>query len=607
MNLSMIALVKIKKFVKPLLVSLFLLLLFVVVVVTAFFKVESARLFLVTSSVELVNEWTDFQVDIVGVSTPSSGEWFVESLLLSKNDESWIAIHDLAVKWQPQYLLERQIFVNKIHVKHIKLHKLSKATSNTSNSSSFKLPELFIDSIYVDSIDTKELDLGLSGGVSEDYKVEGRVELLSHSPILINLKISDVQNINILNIESESESMNSSKIIGRYREAPNGFLSQKFQLPELLGIDAEFDVNIETLDSTYQLIINHIKMPFGTHDISLSGSIRGSMKLSSYEFMDVELLVDGISQQFSGTVNNENLALSLKLTNFPLEIISPFYSIAPSGKISSELTLSGHVSSPNIEGFVRGLIEHQEQLFHINAEGGGGLTSFNFSQFSIKTENENLLAVQATGVLDWTGESSDLTLNVSALDVDLLSAYGIEIPSNLKVKVGSAKGRVYGALLNPEGALTIDADVIYLNRRSKVSADLEKRHKDVTINRLNIVEGESSSAMAGNIDLDTLLADLHVKTDRLPLSLLTLANIKLPKDLTGELTADAQIKGVITLPVIDGSVQLSGFFKTCLFQLTLKAFLIKVRTVYENCRQPRSMRRSCRLKVFIQKMIFLLI
>ena len=565
-------------------------LLLTVLVLSLVMVVESqtVREKLLLHVVEVVNQYTELNVNVEGLDSPSLGQISVATLRIDSGVTPRFLVEQTVLVWRPRMLLERRIDVERLSVVSLAVLDFSDgeivppeaavdAVKNLNEAASDHgysafLP-LWLRGIVVKrlAIDAIKLPAGAANDFSDwssQYHLEGNLALLPSLPLALNLNVKDQSDRAVVAVASLSKNLQEAQVQGFMREPAGGRLGRYVGLPKEQSLDAHFSVQVQREQDQFSLRQIAVSAPYRSHDIKLSGSVSVDLKSQRLSFDDLNLVLDGQLQTLSGEILDQHLALELniKALSLPLvqSLVQEFYpswrDLLLQGQVDGLFNISGAIDSPRVTGKLLAKGFYQRQPFTFSVSGLADLQQVQIDQASATFNN---ITATLIGQLDLVGENSDVNFSLQNFTTKDLSLFEMflpvaSIPADARFNIEQATGRLTGSIDNPNGRLKVLGGAGYRDTVSHWRGEFSKQADTLTIKQLEVMEGESVSTLSGQLNLVSKQADLAVDINAFSLSLLSVFGVPLPRDLDAQLWAQTTLRGQVILPQGLAGARLSG-------------------------------------------------
>lgn len=336
----------------------------------------------------------------------------------------------------------------------------------------------------------------------------------------------------------------------------SGTFSGRLQLDWAYGSGQQLP-NVST-DSDIEVVFREQRIA-----AQLEGELKGQMvniAPSRIELQQASLDVAG-QVDLEGTETD----LDAQLNNFSSDLLQPWnVALPPTLQVSSEiikLHMSGAIKDPQLTVETKVAGRYQQQPFLLDLAGKGSMQQVQIQRLELVAEASK---VNAAGVLDWTGNGTDLTVNLDNIKHTLLElapqAVREQYPEELTF---TANGRVQlqGPLKAPR--LNTDASIsgeyafpeqVLPYRITAVAAGQVggPTELDIDIEQLTLtLAGEPTVDINGHYQQQSM--DLRVQLNRMPTKVLAALGVD---TRGGEALADLTLQGDINNPQLQGFVEL---------------------------------------------------
>ena len=182
----------------------------------------------------------------------------------------------------------------------------------------------------------------------------------------------------------------------------------------------------------------------------------------------------------------------------------------------------------------------------------------------------------ATTKLQGQLQENILKAKISAYNIETktLRLLNIPVPDKLNGNVSDLtadiKGSVFDFPKRLNGNVQIKAKGDYQQKAFSLQGKANKNDGTITIHDATITADSGATYIQGQIQQDTLEANLNINTESLPLGLLALAGQEIPEALDAKMDAQLLVQGHLLRPQVSGDVALSGSYEETPISLIAK-------------------------------------
>lgn len=553
-----------------LLIGLLTLLLILVTALVLILGTQSGRLWLLDTGVDMGLGDGPIQVTFEGARSPGLGEWSFERIRVKRQQDIWLDIHKLNLRWQPRELLQKRILINNLSAEQLDVNLAAEPLPEKEEepaSDGGGLPPIAVQAFALD-----RLRLLNEAGDIPPYQISGDLQLFWDSlPFQINLLAesipeSDQHTPMRLAINSSALSPRELRLQGSLVEHPGGQLGQLLRLPSGSGIDAEFAGILTQTRSGYELALERLQLPFLQRQLGAAGTLSADNEFQHLQIEQLTLSTDERQHQLSGEVSADRLELQLVADEFPLDLLSPWVEQLEHGTLTAQVRTSGKPTDPRIVGSLSATTEYQGQAVALNTAGTFSRQQLNFDRL---TFNFGISTLRADGRLDLEGVDTALQFQLDNFPTEYLALANVELPAEFSGRITSAKGRIAGDYRNPSGQLTASAKGQFRQQPFSVNLDAQGDRQRVSLASARLLMGDAHLSAEGLLDLEGDQSNLNLDVAELPLELLELAEIELPAHLLARISGAANIQGTLDSPQVSGEMRANGSYRDQAFTATL--------------------------------------
>lgn len=551
---------------------------------------EKGRIWLVDSLINQLNRSTALYITLEGLAIPTLDQWQVASIGIKKQQQDWLDVEQLALRWQPRALLDQAFVIDQLTADKLSLHHLfstepSKKKDRTIEHSLItRLPNIKIEQLMIGAIDIYDMPASVNNGKKLSYAVNAQINWLQHSPLSIHLQAQGLDdNAAQLNLQLQSKDRAHISLSGALNEPANGVLGQLLKLPKKQGIDAGFEATITTDESRYAVTVQRISLPLLQHQIEAQGNLTLSKDRNMLvaEKLDLNLTINDTQHSIIGSLSGQQLQAEVNLNKFPLDIVSLWNDSVSDGELTTGLTIKGTTDEPYAEGKITTRTTYQQIPVEIDFTGTMTKKFINIDNLSSRLSAPALLPqteLSAKGKLDLVANKSALDITIKNLQTKTLRQFNLPVPGKLDATVVSATANLNGSLLNfpkqlndfidgvikgnadnkntdgtVNGTLEIVTQGSYQQQVFSVRGKFTKNGNTVVFNDTTFTAGSGTTKLQGQLQKNILTA--KISAHNIEAKTLRQLQIPVPDKLNGTVTSlAADIKG----PVLDFPKRLNG-------------------------------------------------
>lgn len=337
-------------------------------------------------------------------------------------------------------------------------------------------------------------------------------------------------------------------------------------LPEVKGgsLSGRFDVAwAHSEPDTWPTIDAQSRFDLQYNEQTLSGELGAQMQEKLLTLRPTHVQLDTMRAELEGTLDwfgGQN-NLHAVVHDFDTQLLKPWPIPIPEElEFQAERTqvhVGGSLQDPQIAMDTQGTGRYQQATVGITVDAQGGLERARLETF-VATIDE--ARIDARGTLDWTGADTDVHIQFSNLDNELLALAPEEIrdaaPEELRFN-GHGQAYVKGPLTAPY--LTTEINVVGSYQTSgdnlpyhlSIAGDAQVAPLDELV--INIQQAElrisDNPALAAQGHYHAEEIDLRLQMERLPTHVLAAFG---GGEITGEAEADLHVQGTLQAPKVHG-------------------------------------------------------
>lgn len=544
---------------------------------------ERGRLWLTHTLIDQVNQSTDIHIALTGLEMPTWELWRAQTIRIDRGAELWLIAEQIELDWQPSALLNQRVVVDQLRATTVSVHNLpasaereqvqEKTTAKGGGITDIAIPNIQLRQLKIDSLNLYGFYPPADDKSSLSYSVSAEASWLINSPLQLRVEAKGLNdNPATLNVQMQSKNWIDFTLEGSLQEPANGFFSSLLQLPAEQAIDADFVLAVKKQTDRYKITIQSLNFPLAKRALSAQGNmaivtetVSGSIDVY---VDDLALVIDNTQHSVTGRWVDQQLDIKLNLTHFPLDIITPWQPAVTSGELTAQLALTGTIERPRAVGNLTLNTVYQDLPVAVDFRGAISKSQIEIDNLQATLDQSE---ITAKGKLDLAADTSALNVSVNNFNIKTLDAFNITRPDNLNATLISAEASLSGPVGSLNGDLTFSAKGDYEAQAFSANAQITKKASTVLIKNatLTVAEGGSISAK-GNLQADTLAANMLINMQAMPLTMLKLASINIPETLSGHLQTQLTLKGNLRKPGIQGKAQLQGLYDAVPFLLAVE-------------------------------------
>lgn len=541
---------------------------------------ESGRLWLTHRVVNTLNQSTPLQIKITELSAPRLGRWQARHISVYLDQQLWIVVDELNLKWQPLALLDRSIVIEQIQADSFSLHKLppspdvngQKASEEKTGNVPFfvnntlsKIPYIQLEKLTIQSLNLYGFRPTKTDENSLSYTINANAHWLKHSPLHIDIEALGLDAIPAaISLQIQSSDWAHATLVGSLREAAGGFFGELLQLPKEHAIDAGFDVTVIKLADQYDIDIQQLSLPLAQRNLIAQGRIALLPEKSTVLVNNLALAIDDTHHTINGSWVEQQLDFVLGLNKFPLDIVKLWQAAVDNGEVTAQLNINGSATQPRAQGSITANTVYKNLPITGDFVGSISKSLVNIEYLKAALAQSEITAL---GKLDIASDTSDIEIAAKKLNLAHLELFGIHLPATLNATIISAEARLNGPAHDLRGNLTLLANGEYEAQPFSLESQLVKDNTKLFINNATLKVADGSASLKGNLNPQTLDANFSIDAISVPLSLMQLAGITLPETLTGQVNTRFNLSGNLRNPTVAGDAQLQGVYQTIPFSL----------------------------------------
>lgn len=289
-----------------------------------------------------------------------------------------------------------------------------------------------------------------------------------------------------------------------------------------------------------------------------------------------------LQAQASGKVDLHagTLDIQVKHAQTPIEFIKGFGATLPDELkaeiVAENVAVTGPYAEVRYKGAAQATGQFRALPFTLKAAVDGGVSAVRLNGVALQTDQGS---VAANADIDFGGRfKTDATVN--ALSVGVLKALSIPLPPAIENDLTArldGQIRAGGSFARPQFQTELNVSGHYREQalaiEAHASGDLDRLSIPVFSVTLDENQTVPSLAGEGTIDLKAQTLNLTTRMSALPLGLVRLADVQLPKDIDGQLSGTLVANGPWVSPALQTQLDFQGTAKSHAFSVGVDAGL----------------------------------
>jgi translocation and assembly module TamB len=528
---------------------------------------ETGRLWLVGNARSLAAD-AGVMVTMEGLTSPSLGHWQAQLLTVATEAGPLVDIHDLQLRWRPGALWAKHLKIEALTAGRVDYyHPASKGSGGDSGGMPQFPMRITLNHLEVQSLALHQLP-AVAGKSLPDYRVQASAELFGPDyPVQLQLELHSLATEQTrMSIKTQATEAGEVLIQGSIAEAPGGLLGSLARWPAGDPLQAQVRLSLKRDEQRLHLVLEELVGRVVNHNIKAIGTLDYHLSDKSLSLHELELLVDDKRQRLRGGYSPVDLWVQLDLSDLPLDLVTPWYADIAGGEASGRFELSWLHAEPGLwpsaSADLQGEVDYAKKRLVVDLEGELKNRQLALEPSLLRYGTSEL---RAQGLLDFVGETSDLTGSLRQFHTDLLAPWSIPVPDGLTAATDEAHFRLRGALRQPEVTLATRIQGVYRDQSFQLTVDGQSNPHRAKMQSLHLVAGASDVRAKGTFDWSGGPNDLHLIFRELDGELLRLAPPevadRVPKELSLLASGEARLKGPLRRPAIQTESRISGVYK----------------------------------------------
>lgn len=501
------------------------------------------------------------QVYIQGFHSPSFGSWYFEALILKLNNKTLFEANKLLLNFDTGMLLDKQLDVIELSANKLFIEiPETETTDNNINESSTLNWQQFMVPIRLQKLDLSLVEIIDSNIHIPAFQLHGESSFLWETIFFqsaLFLKTKSQQETKI-NFQASIDENLSGTLLAKIQEEANGWLGSIIKLPQTEAVNFNLALKALRDKETVYWELESFDMPWKSHKIQALG--QGSWQTDNHtlKLAQLSLFVDDKKQTFNGWWQDNTFALEASLENLPIDLADPFQNYISGGYITGSLNASGDISKPSFKTNLVAQTRYNKQAIKFDIKGEGNLNTFNIEHALVNLGDAE---AETRGSIFIDTQALDLEILKLSGPVRIIETFDIDFPNELFIDIKHAEGSLKGSFSAPKYAGFTEAFGQYKEQKFELQSSFKGDVDKVNItNFLANVSGSEIKA-DGLINWGNEFLDLKLQTGKLPIDLIKLVNVNLPKELSVELNSDFKVTGSFHQPIFEGIALADGFFR----------------------------------------------
>ncbi len=310
------------------------------------------------------------------------------------------------------------------------------------------------------------------------------------------------------------------------------------------------------------------KTQYKNEDLSLE--LQGESGINTFNIHEAKINYGLAALKTSGSldINNQEFNLLIHQLTGPVSIIEKFELSLPEHLDINILETSGFLSgpfkSPNYKGSTKATGHYKEQSFMLDGYFEGDIDKINLTQTHLKIDEA---LINVNGLIDWLSETLKLAVETRHVPIELLNLFQVKLPENLTA-LSHSELNITGSFSEPKFSGQSSTEGMYKNKAFLFETDFRADLAHLNFDNFNANLDGGTLQSSGTVDWANNQLDLSLASENLPISLLDLLNINIPKILEGKANINGRLTGMLTSPNFEGTASTALDFQQRHFQVT---------------------------------------
>lgn len=547
---------------------------------------QDSREWTISEGIPALLSLIDIQLEVDNLASPSPLIWSFDKLSVRQGSMEIIHLEQLHLEVNDWSVFNQGLDIKELRIGSVNLslsQHADKELAPESSASEINYRELLSQPFGL-SLQTLEVQRFEVSGLAlaiPALRLQGSV-FVNHQSSLdadpdhwlkTNLEIRSLNDTPTeIKLKAVLDTALNGHLMLNVQEAVGGWLAKLIEFPEKQGIDGQLDIQLQP-DTVHEQInwkINAFQLPWYQHVLGLNGMGNWQQQTQKLQIEEAELLVDQTRQDVNGWWQDQAFALNLDLNNLPLAVADPFQDIIKGGKVSGKLNASGSISNPQFSGRLELETTFLQEPSSAIIEAEGNLASVHIKQASLKVDKAK---ASVSGKIDIEQQSLDIKVAQLKGPVSIIRMFDVQLPEGLNIELEQTEGKLSGDILAPQYSGKTRAKGDYKTQAFTLNGGFTGNIKQVKLTSAKVTAEEANVTVNGLIDWHNSKLDLMYSAEKTPGSLLSLAEVALPENLSlladskGQLTgnfdhlrleAKAQLKGTYDLSPLESSFSVQG-------------------------------------------------
>ena len=521
------------------------------------------------------------ELDIRNLRSPSPSDWTLDSLSVQQGYNEIVRIEQLRLLVNDWSLFKQGLDIQELNAARVYVDlsvEDNEQDPEPASTADFNLHDLFNKplGLRLQSLDIKRLELTGLGAELPAWSIHGNAFMNIHSSL-------DIESDHWFNTELALKTLTpgstqirlqatlNKRLSGRLdlaiEEAAGGWLAGLIAFPKDQRIDGQLKVQLETDDNHKQIQwqVNAMQLPFYQHQLGLNGSGSWQLKAQKLQIEHAELLVDEVKQKLSGWWQRQRFALDIDLNKLPLSLAEPFQDLIKGGKVSGKVNASGYFSNPEFTSELELDTRILNRPASLKLSAAGDLQTVQIQQAALQIDKAR---ARVSGKVKVEELTLDLKVQQLQGPVSVIEIFDAQLPQGLHIELLQTEGTLTGSILAPRYSGKTKAKGRYKTQAFTLNGGFDGNIEQVKLISAKLQADEAHLNANGLIDWHNGKLDLTYIAKQAPASLLSLAAVELPANLSFQLASEGKIKGAFSQLNLDAKAQLDGLYNTLPFDST---------------------------------------
>ena len=235
-----------------------------------------------------------------------------------------------------------------------------------------------------------------------------------------------------------------------------------------------------------------------------------------------------------------------------------------SGTLSGDLSAKGTFSAPELIGNIQLSTNYAGRPLTLAMQADGNLQSLSIKDADLTLGKAQL---KTSGTVSIAEQTFDLAVHALSGPLNIIEVFDVPLPEGLSVDIEQTEGQVYGPFNAPFYQGSTKARIAYKAQDISAKSEFKGDIHQVELKSFHARLHEGQLKADGSIDWRKERQNLTLDAQNIPLTLLSLAGLDLPPELSADVSSQGELSGSFTQPYFKGVASAEGRYAQSQFTI----------------------------------------